>query len=486
MKVIANKRNLNVADLIVLSFPYVLFLTIAIICINNCFFQDMVQLSSSHASWYYDNNFSHFLLPNEIDSGHPPLNGMLLASLWKIFGRSLWVGHLFWSLAAFVMIYQAQKLCKRLFSNEVANYVALVVLTDATLLTQSVLVSPDIILMAFFFTAIRSIFENRKTSLTIAILFLSFISVRGMMCIAALFLVYIYYQHKTNPVTVKRFIKISLPFLPGVAAALAFLGYHYHRLGWIGYHADMPWAPCFQKIESFQEFVKNGIIMVWRFVDFGRLIIWILLFYSIYCLSKRRRVEKTAFTNEQIAIIFLFILMLFISSYSFLLHKSLSGHRYLLPHYAIVTIIAFFLLSKSCSAKKMRNLAILASFVLLSGHFIKYPEKISTGWDATLSHISFYSLRTQMFNYIEENQIPTDNISSGFGLHGPQNTIDLISPKNLVIKNIDCFEKTDYFIYSNVSNLDDTIIDKLKNREKYKLIQNFEKGNVFISLYKKQ
>ncbi|MDR2085546.1 MAG: hypothetical protein LBP72_00015 [Dysgonamonadaceae bacterium] len=481
-----DKQRLNATDVAVLSFPYVLFLVIAIICINNCFFQDMIQLSSLHASWYYDNNFGHFLLPNKIDSGHPPMNGMLLASLWKVFGRSLWVGHVFWGVAAFVLIYQIQRLCRILFPAGTAHYVALVVLTDAALLTQSVLVSPDIILMAAFFTAVRAILENKRWNLGIAVFFLSLISMRGMMCTGALYFFCIYHQYKIKPFTIKRLIKASLPFVPGVASAFAFLGYHYYRTGWIGYHDDMPWAVCFQKIESLPELVRNAVVMVWRFIDSGRLIIWALLLYSIYSLYRRRKVRKTVFTNKRLSIIFLFILMLLISSYSFLLHKMLSAPRYLLPHYAVITMITFLLLTEFCSGKKIKRLAIFSSILLLSSNFVRYPEKVSVGWDTTLSHLPFYALRTQMFDYIRENRIPANDISAGFGIYGNQNAIDLTSSKEMVIKNTTHFGKTGYFIYSNISNLEDPLIDQLKKGDDYVLVKSFEKGNVFISLYKKR
>jgi hypothetical protein len=143
-------------------------------------------------------------------------------------------------------------------------------------------------------------------------------------------------------------------------------------------------------------------------------------------------------------------------------------------------------MSKFCSLKKIKILALCSSFILLSGNFIKYPEKISTGWDATLSHLSFYGLRTQMLDYIKENQIPFKDISSGFGISGIQNRLDLTSPENCVIKNVSFFDKSDYFIYSNVSNLNDSIIDRLRAGNGYVQVKNFEKGNVFISLYRKQ
>ena len=480
-----NTQKLNITDSAVKFFPYVLYAIIAIICVNNCFFFDTIQLSSLHASWYYDNNFSYFLLPENIDSGHPPLNGMMLALLWNIFGRSLWVGHVFTAIWTAVMIYQCMKLCENLFSKKIAMYVSLVVLLDATLLSQSALVSPDIILMACLFTALRAVLENRKILLAFSILFLSLISMRGMMCTGAIFFFYAYHQYKTlRTITFGKVAIAVIPFLPGVLLAFSFLIYHYYKLGWIGYHANMPWASCFEKIESFREFGRNIIIMIWRFIDFGRLIIWILFFYAIYLLYKNRK-SNISFSYQQISIIFLFILLLLISSYSFLLHKMLSGHRYLSPHYVLITLITFIILDKYCSLKKLKIIAVFSALVLLSGNFIKYPEKISTGWDSTLSHLPFYGLREQMLEYIKEHNIAWEDISAGFGVYGNQNDIDLSSPKDIIIKNTTETEPTTYFIYSNISNMDDDSIEMLKQEDKYALIKKFERGYIFIALYKK-
>ncbi|MDR2835575.1 MAG: hypothetical protein LBV69_05170 [Bacteroidales bacterium] len=485
MRLNIKNTKLNIPAIIVKFFPYLIFMTIAILCLNNCFFHDTIQLSSKHATWYYDNNFSHFLLPNEIDSGHPPLNGIMLATLWKIFGRSLWVGHAFIAIWTLILIFQIQKVCSHFFSENISSYIALAVLMDATLLAQSSLVSPDIILMTAFFTSIRAIFENKKWLLSIAIIFLSLISMRGMMCTAAIFCFDFFYQYKIDKkLSIKKVVSMGLPFLPGVIAAFAFLCFHYYKLGWIGYHANMPWAEAFAKITSFKEFVIHVVVMVWRLIDFGRIVIWGLLFFSIFFFFKNK--IKFTFSLKQISIIVLLIIMLLISSYSFLFHKCLAGTRYLLPHYTLSTIIAFILLDKFCSHKKIKIVAIIVSLILLSGNFVKYPEKISTSWDSTLSHLTFYKLREQMLGYIIENNIPPEKISAGLNMEGNQNNIDLTSPKNMIINNFDNFLSPEYILYSNIFNYDDALIDKLHNSNDYLPLKRVEKGYIFIVLYKKR
>lgn len=471
-------------EFVVKYMPYVIYFALFIICINHSFFQDTIQLSSKHATWYYNNNFRYLLLPQGIDSGHPPLNGMMLALLWKIFGRSLWVGHTFMAMWGFIMIYQLQKLSSYLFSSKLAPYVSLVVLLDATLLTQFSLVSPDVILISMFITALSAMFSQKKYLLMVSILFVSLISTRGMMCTAALYFCYLFFNYKKQNIkSFKDVIKLSVPFLPGVLLALAFLGYHYYVLGWVGYHPDMPWAACFEKV-NFMGFFKNVVLMVWRFIDFGRIIIWLLLIYSLFLLYKNRKnKEVISFSIEQKTLMLLFVLIFLISSYSFLFHVLLSGHRYLLPLYLLVALIVFVVLDKTCSFKKIRIFAYISMLVLLGGNFVKYPEKVATGWDSTLAHLPYYGLRTEMFDYIEQENISFNNIASGFGMSGNQNDIDLSSPTDWIIKTK--ASEADYYLYSNVMNDPDELIDILHNPEKYTLIKKLQKGNVFLSLYKK-
>ncbi|MDR0506410.1 MAG: glycosyltransferase family 39 protein [Dysgonamonadaceae bacterium] len=467
---------------IVKYLPYCLYALLGVFCINHCFFQDMIQLSSGHASWFYDNNFRYFLFPNNLDSGHPPLNGIMLAFWWKLFGKTLWVSHLFTLLWSMLLIYQVQKLARLFFSKETAMLISLVLLLDPTLLAQSVIVSPDIILLTFFFMALRASLERKNVLLTFAIVFLSLISMRGMMCCAAIFFFHHFNIWDKKNVSIKNLIINSLPFSLGALLAFAFLGYHYYKLGWIGYHENMPWADCFEKV-NFVGFLRNIVFVIWRFLDFGRIILWILFFYAIFILLKKIKTRCFSFDKKEISIFFLFGALVLISSYSALSYKALSGHRYFLPHFIIFGFITFILLSKIVSVRQIQRFSIVVCIVLLCGNMLRYPEKISTGWDSTLSHLPYYSLRTQMFDYIEEHNISFSDISAGFGMVGGQNRIDFSSPKDRIIDGV--LGEKKYYLYSNTFNAPDEDIETLHNPQKYALITKMQKGNVFICLYEK-
>ena len=100
--------------------------------LDHIFFWDTVQLASKHATFYYDNELKLALLPDEIDSGHIPTFGYLLAVLWTIFGKSLWISHLFILPFAIGIAWQLNKLVRHYFDKQHHIWVMLIVLADTT------------------------------------------------------------------------------------------------------------------------------------------------------------------------------------------------------------------------------------------------------------------------------------------------------------------------------------------------------------------
>jgi len=72
---------------------FLLFTIITIVVKDNGFFWDALLQASKYAQFYYENNFGQLLVSADLDAGHPPLFGIYLAGIWKIFGQSLVVSH---------------------------------------------------------------------------------------------------------------------------------------------------------------------------------------------------------------------------------------------------------------------------------------------------------------------------------------------------------------------------------------------------------
>jgi hypothetical protein len=454
-------------------FAFLLLLAVG----DHIFFWDTIQLASKHAHWYYENNFQYFLLPDEIDSGHPPAFGMYLALIWKLFGKSLLVSHLamlpFLSLLMFGLI----KLGKHYGGEGVWWALPLLALADPVMLGQLTLVSPDLALMAFFLLGWYAILTSKQGLKVVAAVCLAVISTRGMMVVVLLFLFECWYN---RPHSFRGLALRTSPYVPSGLIALAYLAYHYTIKGWIGYHDDSPWAPGFQPAEGWS-LLKNAIVLAWRYADLGRIFVWLAAFGVLaLSLRKDKSLLKDKRLKESTAMLLISVVLL---SITFLLYKGLHGHRYLLPAFFVLTCTVFTLITKSHLHKRVKNIALgIILLGLATGNLWVYPDKISQGWDSTLAHWPYYDLRQSMLSAIEEEGIPLSAIGTAFPDIGPLKYKDLSdSMQGMKPKELD---KDEYILYSNIMNdFTDAEIDELQ--QQWQVYHRLERNRITFILYKR-
>jgi len=480
---------------------------------DHSFFWDTIQLSSLQAHWFYENGFDQFLLPAAIDSGHPPAFGWYLALMWKVFGKSLMVSH--FAMLPFLLgtVYWLYRLGKYLFNGLWVLAVPLLMILDPVYLGQSVLVSPDIALVYFFLMVLLGVFEKRNWMILLGGFGLALISMRGMMVLASLFV----FSWALSFLQERRISNISLtfrklmPFLPGAFIGFGFLIFHYVEAGWIGYHADSPWALSFEGVDG-KGFIKNVAVLIWRFLDFGRVVFCVLFLVLAWRWFKRSGgVGQTTKVSDGGNVLFdgsptnasdggkpsdaarqldgawkllLLVLVLFLFlTPSLLLHKGLVAHRYLLPVFLSFDLLGLYLLWRSSFSESLKKVLLgLVAVAFLTGHFWVYPPKISQGWDSSLAHWSYYDLRQMMIEYIESEKIPFEEVGSAFpNLRSFEDT-DLngrdvqFSPKNL--------SQQDYIFYSNIFNdFSDGEIDELFMEWEVK--KQFKKRQVVVILFQR-
>ena len=131
---------------------------------DHAFFWDTVQLASRHAHWYYGQHFQHLLLPDEIDSGHPPGFGMYLAAVWVLFGKSLAASHLAMLPFLFGIIYLLYIIGSYFGGQRSSWMLILLAFAGPVLAGQSVLVSPDIVLVFAFLLALSGILYQKEAA----------------------------------------------------------------------------------------------------------------------------------------------------------------------------------------------------------------------------------------------------------------------------------------------------------------------------------
>ena len=446
--------------------------------LENGFFWDTVQLGSRHANFYLSTNFSNILLPVEMDSGHIPAFGMYIALLWKCFGRSLIVSHLAMLPFAIGIVWVLYLLCRKFINTKYSGIALLLILADPTLLAQMTLVSPDVPLVFFFLLCVYAILENRRLLLASCILLLFLISMRGMMVSLCLLSLDLYcnvdFRNKTVQI-LRSLVKRSALYVPALLIFVAYNTHHYLEKGWIGYHKDSPWAKSFEPVDL-SGFVFNIGVLGWRFVDFGRIGIWLV--FSILILRYRKQVWLQKRTR--LLVIFTLLIMLLLPLNT-IWATELMQHRYFIPIYLTFALLCANVLFASYVNEKLKYLlAALWMVILLSGNFWIYPDTISKGWDSTLAHLPYYKLRSEAMTYLDSQRIDFKDVTSFFPNVASIDYIDLNNDQ----RNFDNFDSNSkYVFYSNIFNIDDATYYEITT---YEVLKRFESKGVFITIYKKR
>ncbi len=372
------------------------------------FFWDTVQLGSKHAHFFFDNGLRWQVLPGTIDSGHPPLLGYYLACCWRLFGKTLAVSH--WAMWPYLFgaIFFAFRIGRVWASPTLAAGFVLLSASDPVFATQASLISPDLVLISFFLCALYGIWSGNKWLVAVGVLGLCLISMRGMMTGAALLTWSVlrgwqYFRRK--PVELFR---QTLPFFPGFLAAFAFHYWHFLQAGWIGYHAGSPWAEAFERSDGAGLF-RNAAVLVWRWLDFGRIAEWGVL--GLLLLQYR----KGLIGGPPGEVVLLAVIITIVLSPSALLYDNLSAHRYFLPAFTSLHLLLFVWIASGLTDRIKRVLLLsTCCAVLACGHFWIYPRGISMDWDCTLAHRSYHTLRADMLSYLAARDIRVGSVGSAF------------------------------------------------------------------------
>ncbi|AXT50714.1 hypothetical protein D1818_07670 [Aquimarina sp. BL5] len=456
-----------------------IFLIALLLNADNAFFWDTVQLGSHHADHYFKTNFSVLLLPDNIDSGHIPAFGAYIAMFWKFFGRSLWVSHLAMLPFGFGLIFQLFRLTKRFIDPKYWSIAFGLIIIDPSLMSQLLLVSPDVPLLFFFLLAVNSVLDNKKIFLMMAVVLLFLTSMRGMM-LSVCILIFdlscnVLWRIKIKELCI-ALLKGSLVYIPAFLVFITFSFIHFQEKGWIGFHQDSPWQESFEKVE-FAGVIFNIAVLGWRILDFGRIGIWIVLF--ILFAKYRKQIIKVPRIRQ---VSFFFGCILFLLPLNMLWAKGLLGNRYLIPIYLFCSLLCATILFSDFVGQKLRiGLILTWAVILISGNFWIYPPKISQGWDATLAHLPYYNLRLKAKKYLDDQKIDFSRVASFFPNDAGIDAIELNGEK----RSFTVFKgDNDFVFYSNIYNVSDQEYDDIISN--YEVIQSFEKNGVFVWICKRK
>ena len=436
-------------------------------------FWDNVLFASKMGNELYANSIFNWTMPDSFDPGHPPFLGFLLALFWKILGHKLWVSHLlmlpfvigfFFQLYEFILYFVKEQ--------RVAFFAFLLVIADPTVATTLVLVNPEIIILFFFFLAINGILKRKNNLKFIGLFFLSIITFRSMMLFAGIFIFDIVNSLFIYRKKLKSFfnLKFLLFYLLASLPAFVFITWRLATKGWLQTHPNSPWAGLWQ-IASPEIFFKNCVVLIWRYLDFGRVFIFLFLLISLLRFGKK--IVKSTKNKQLLAIsICAVIFIVFISLFA----TNTFGHRYFTVAYIGFILFSFLLIAEFYKSKKIIYFFLFVG--LLSGNLWIYPKKTSQGWDATLAHVPYHSLRLEAIDYLNKEAIKIEEVASFFPNY---TTLDLIDNTGNQHSFSKFNGKNKYVFYATVYNLSDKELNKLDKN--YAILKQFNNFNIHIIIY---
>ncbi|MFC5271238.1 hypothetical protein [Adhaeribacter terreus] len=458
-----------------LYFGYAL---LVILSVNNGFFWDSILLASRYGQWYFDSNFSTLFVPENI-AGYPPLFGMLLAFLWKIFGKNLLVSHLLILPFALGIVRQILQLCRKFLPENIASWAALLLLADPTLLAQCTQVAPDVLLVFFYLFSLNRILEKRRLLLIFSLIFLGLLSPRGTIAAFALFLTdtcLFIFEKKENR-TLKHFAGLFMTYVPAGLLVIIWQILHFRHFGWIGYNPDSEWGTLAQ-FAGLKGMLRNAVLITWRLVDFGRLFIGFgLLLTLLYYVRKRLQ-----FPPEILRLFTLVSIPFFLFSLVFLPYTNPIGHRYYLVVFLLLALPVYYLLTHVPNRFFRRITYGFMLLGLLTGHFWIYPDSVAKGWDATLAHKPYFELRREAIAFLDVKNIPLETVGSDYPNLAPGSVTDLNNDtRHFQGKNL---ENNTFVLYSNIFNgFTDKELEEL--RTQWNVVKSWKKGQVKMILYKR-
>ncbi|WP_181309004.1 hypothetical protein [Rufibacter sp. XAAS-G3-1] len=442
---------------------------------DNGFFWDNILLASKYGQWYYQTRFSTLFVPQQL-AGYPPLFGMYLAAGWYLFGKTVPVSHFLMLPFLLGIVWQVYLLVRRYVPITWVFGGMLLIFLDPTLLAQSAQVAPDVVLLFLYLTCLNAILQHRGWLLATALVFMALHTPRSQILIVAVLLTHLLLLwSQSEKLTLSGVLKQFSPYAPAGLLLVLWLGLHYQHFGWIGYAPSSDWG-AYSAVVTVQGFVRNLFLIGWRLVDFGRIALW----GTAGILWWRFRGHFPKKTKE---LLLLLLVPLVTLSCVLVWFANPIGHRYWLVVYVLLGLLTTHLLSL-ISSQKLR-LTIYCTLVasLASGHFWVYPERVATGWDASLAHLPYFTLRHQMMTYLDQQQIPWQAVGSNFpNLASPAETELNNDHRRFQAKNL---STQAYILYSNVFNgFTDQELEELHQR--WLVVHELRKGQVYLRLYRRK
>jgi len=446
-----NERNRQV---VIFSFAFFSAIVVNILSWKQPFFWDTL-LTSSVTQFYFENGFGNLILPHSLDAGHPPFFYVYVVLFYKFLGLNLFAAHLsmlfpcligIWSLVKIVQYFQ--------FDTKMQFLSILTFFFVPAVLTQYTLVSYDTVLLNLYLLSIYSILYKKYRLLMCVAVIMCAVSTRGVFINLSLFLIVFYLS--------ENFKKSISIFFPSAVFFILWTIYHSIKTNSV-ISLDNDWRVQ-RRLADFRQILMNLIALARIFFDFGIILLFTIQTYQITTTKKLNLLQV------------FWIVTYLIMAISFVFLSNPIGHRYFLIVYVFMLLASLDFLYK-----KHKNL-IWILFLLPLGHFQIYGNKISNGWDCSLAHLSYFSLRNDFSLFMKERNIAKHQTGTVMPLQSSDTQYYLSGDTTRMI-NINGKDINDYkyILFSNICNdFSDEQLDKMTS---FSILKKEKKGMTEMILY---
>lgn len=444
---------------------------------NTPFFWDAVS-KSLRARWFYDNNFSQWVVPTEINSGHPPLWTLILSAWWKLFGLTLISSRFLLLIINILVAYQVVILFKNSINSSISLFFILLIFIEPTFLAQTTILNNDMLLLLFTVMGYNFISGPNKVNrvlYTVILIGILFSNLRGMLIFSCLFLVDILFLKFKLRSSENKFSIV--PYGISLIVLGLFFIYQYSLLGWIIKTPSPNWNGQRNSADFFH-ILKNIASVIRNFFDYGRIVIILLIIVLLF------RYFIKGVSNKGISkLLISFFVFSFGLSVLFIFFTNPIGHRYYIFAYIISVLLFIELVNTVLDSKKIKIYVALVFLAFVTGHLWIYPSTISQGWDSSLAYLNYFPLREDVTDYIEKNKIDRQDIGTNLPLNSVKHSdllLDEIQQKKFTSLNLNINK---YVILSNIENAtSDEDINTLFND--WIEVKSYNKMGIYVTLFK--
>lgn len=173
-------------------------------------------------------NFSPFIAPFS-DFAHPPLFIASLAIIWKLFGESILVSHIFNFIFLPILLFSTYLIGKKINDLYLGISATLLLAVSAIIITEYGIIYIDLPMAAVATAATAAWFYKKNTISSVLFLIAFLYKFPAILVLTSLLLYELIFNYKNVRQNIKQYFIYLLPYL----GVFAWLGYHYQIEGWL-------------------------------------------------------------------------------------------------------------------------------------------------------------------------------------------------------------------------------------------------------------